>query len=181
MGWWLLWHCDRLHFDLDAFGSMLNTGSVQPMPAPFIDMLPMEHIRKGRSLLSEEVLKELAHNERALWRKYGMRIKVDSVSADHTKLLCTASRTGWSILHANMPDHEVVEHAAGALACLRKEGVMALVSVVHKSHKPQFQRMDTRTPFGIHAADVAVPSERKVLNGQRQPAKSFGPVLIVAA
>ena len=99
--------------------------------------------------VNEDVLKELAKNERTLWRRFGIRLRVDSVSADGSKLVCTASRVRWSIIHANMPSYEVVEHASAALACLRRAGVTALVGVVPKRQQPKFKRMDPRTPFGF--------------------------------
>jgi len=141
----------------------------------------MERIRKRGNFLTEEMLKELAQNERSLWRKYGIRVKVDTVSADRTKLVCSASRTRWSILRANMPAHQVVERAAAALACLRKEGVMVLVGTVNKEQKPRFQRMDVRTPFGIRVGDVTIADERTTVERQRYSERVQVPALIVAA
>jgi len=111
--------------------------------------------------VNEDVLKELAKNERTLWRRFGIRLRVDSVSADGSKLVCTASRVRWSIIHANMPSYEVVEHASAALACLRSAGVTALVGVVPKRQQPKFKRMDPRTPFGVVLSDMSTAVKRQ--------------------
>lgn len=115
----------------------------------------------GRMDVNEDVLKELAKNERTLWRKFGIRLRVESVSADGSKLICTASRVRWSIIHANMPSYEVVEHASSALACLRRSGVTALVGVIPKRQHPKFKRIDPRTPFGVLFSTISAAVKRQ--------------------
>ena len=102
--------------------------------------------------MNELHIKDLAKRERDLWRRYGIRLNVDKVTSDGSKLLCTASRTRKSIFHAYMPIHEVMEHSYIALSGLSNIGGSAFISAVPRKRVPEFKEMDVRDPFGIITA-----------------------------
>ena len=181
MGRWLLWNGDRLHSGMDAAGSLLNDAtallgvrkrSIEACEHGGSNTVEME--------LTDYIRMELAHNELLLWKRFGIRVRVDSISRDGSKFICTASRLRRSILHANMPEHEVVEHASSALACLRKQGIMALIGVMDRSHDPQFKALNDKTPFGILAKGTST-SFRGSVEGAGQRIKEPTPLMIIAA
>ncbi|MBP6312130.1 MAG: hypothetical protein KA408_07675 [Flavobacteriales bacterium] len=102
--------------------------------------------------LSKLQLQEFAKRERDLWWRYGIRIKIEKITMDGSKVLCTASRTRKSILYAYMPIHEVMELSYQALSGLNRVGCSPYISAVHKKRASEFKPLDTQDPFGLCSA-----------------------------
>ena len=108
---------------------------------------------------TNELLYHLRKRERMLLGRYGVRLRVDKITADGKSALCSIAQVRRPWFRSARSADELIELAHDALMPLHHVGLSPLVSVLPGRPKAEFPAMDKNDPFNVHHALLHVGLE----------------------
>ncbi|MEO8591242.1 MAG: hypothetical protein ABI432_17825 [Flavobacteriales bacterium] len=103
-------------------------------------------------MLTSDLIAHLHEQERLLWRRHGVRLMVDKVTADGQNILCSTCQLRRSLFLPALRDHALISLAHEALRPLYLFGMRPLVTVVMKNAVRPFAALEKADPFHLHSA-----------------------------
>jgi hypothetical protein len=105
-----------------------------------------------RRPFSSELIAHLRKHERTLLRKYGVRLRVDKITADGKSALCSIAQVRRPWFRSMRSAQELIDLAHRALMPLHQVGLSPLISGLPEQPKAAFPAVEKSDPFGIHRA-----------------------------
>ena len=106
--------------------------------------------------MDRQLIEQLGVEERSLWRRYGVRLRVDTLTGDGKNLLCCTRQLKRRFFTASLVDHELVTLAHKALMKLNLLGLRPMIAIVPKEATDVFTKIEATDPFRLlQAMDLA--------------------------
>lgn len=102
--------------------------------------------------MTQGLIDHLGQEERWLWRRHGVRLRVDGITRDGRYALCSACQVKRPFLRPQLSNIDLVALAHRTFAKLNLFGLQTLISVVPKGPLTAFPAMDPKDPFQLHDA-----------------------------
>lgn len=109
--------------------------------------------------MTQGLINHLGQEERWLWRRHGVRLRVDGITRDGRYALCSACQVKRSFFRPRLSNIDLVSIAHRTFAKLNLFGMQTLISVVPKGPLTVFPALDPQDPFQLHDALSAAAHE----------------------
>lgn len=117
---------------------------------------------------TNDLLYHLRKRERLLLRRYGVRLRVDKITADGKSALCSIAQVRRPWFRPVHSADVLIELAHATLMPLHHVGLSPLVSVLPCGPKTQLPNMDKNDPFNVH---------RALLHAGQEAPQQFPPIV----
>jgi len=120
--------------------------------------------------MAQGLIDHLVQKEQWLWRRHGVRLRVDGITRDGRYALCSACQLKRSFFRPSLSDIALVSIAHSTFAKLNLFGIQTLISVVPKGPLTVFPALDQSDPFHLHFALHAAAGGDEAARSQAQDA-----------